>query len=210
MISDPTFDFDALMQDHVEDEDALEAIDMYNPFNSHSPLLSPLTTPCASYAPSPLPFTEDTAKPPSPSFTTEQPPLSGMHKSHSKWQSCENWKWKCCEWKAELNVRLDPDVPSHLRSKHTHATEPVVMEFNLEDALHASSGYIGLVEESWKWEHTLEELTGPKFKFWHCEWQGQWVLVHFLTTLSLINLNQLGHPYNQSAGSHYNRPGWSS
>ncbi|PBK63847.1 hypothetical protein ARMSODRAFT_893855, partial [Armillaria solidipes] len=50
--------------------------------------------------------------------------------------------------------------------------EAIETPFNTEDAPHASTGYLGLREETWKRHHTLEELTGPRYGFTHYPWTG--------------------------------------
>ncbi len=172
-ISDPAFDLSAVVRHRVEEEDALEALDAYDPFDSQSPLSSPPTTPCTSRAPSPSPDTEIFAELSVLAPPTPRPPPPATSKNHSKRQSRENRKRKRRKKKTGDRLTHHPDIPPRLRSKHTHAAEPLVTDFDVADAPHASSGYVGLVEESWKREHTLEELTGPKFNFWHCKWQGQ-------------------------------------
>lgn len=162
--SNPGFDLDAVVRCRVEEEDALDA---YDPFGQ-SPLSSPPSTPCISRVPSlnADPLTE----PPPSTPATLHPTDASTSQTHSK--SRNNRKRKRRETKAEHNSSLHQDVPPRLRSKHTHATEPLVTAFDVDDAPHASLGYIGLVEESWKREHTLDELTGPKFNFRHYGWQG--------------------------------------
>ncbi|PBK83052.1 hypothetical protein ARMGADRAFT_1089804 [Armillaria gallica] len=69
-------------------------------------------------------------------------------------------------------MAIDYVVPPRVRQKFTHAPEPITTDFNTNGASHASTSYIGLREETWKYKHILKELLGPKYGFTHCPWTG--------------------------------------
>ncbi len=166
-VADPQFDLATIVQAWVAEEELLASLDVYDPINSQSLLSSLPTTPATSPRSSPMP---DVAPPP-----LQQPEAqAGPSRSHSKAQSRQNRK--CKRERNRDSLKEDYATHPHLHAKHTHATEPLSVKFDLNAALHTSSGYVGLVEEMWKRQHSLEELLGPKYNFQHCPWGGGSVL----------------------------------
>ncbi|KAK0442271.1 uncharacterized protein EV420DRAFT_1485394 [Desarmillaria tabescens] len=163
----PSFDFPALVRDRVQEEEKLAALDAYDSFDSHSPLSLPPQTPPPS---SPTPENLSLADVPN------LPPLepASSTKLHAKRQSKRNRHLKRQRAKDD-RYAYDYEVPPPLRFKHTHATDPIAMEFDTDSAPHASTAYVGLREESWKREHTLDELLSPEYSFRHCPWIGQYI-----------------------------------
>ncbi|SJL16270.1 uncharacterized protein ARMOST_19790 [Armillaria ostoyae] len=172
-VPDPEFDFERLVKSRMADEDELAALDAFDPMDTRSPL--------SSVPPSPSLSTS------SPSHTMSNPTeisLSTYHTpgsselqdsatrlSHSKKQSKASRKRKHAEQKAHARI-TEYKAPPRLHAKHVQGAEPLMTAYATEEALHASTGYVGLVEDSWKRVHTLEELTGPKFGFSHKKWNG--------------------------------------
>ncbi|SJL15741.1 uncharacterized protein ARMOST_19246 [Armillaria ostoyae] len=169
-VPDPSFDFEGLVRHRVEEEDALESLDAYDPFDSQSPLSTPPDMPTNSRPPSPFDAAIPVNQvPDAPTHTPQAVPASS--RSHGKKQSRQNRKRKRQAQK-EHDVFSLQELPRNLQLKHTHAAEPIVTEFDVANAPHASTGYVGKVEATWKREHTLEELVGPRYNFQHCHWQG--------------------------------------
>ncbi|PBK83275.1 hypothetical protein ARMGADRAFT_1089621 [Armillaria gallica] len=161
-VPDPDFDFETLVHGGME-EDTLAALDVYDLFDSHSLLSSPLNTLANSHPSSPKPNKY-------PTSTNSQPDdCSSAEKSHGKQQSHKNCKQKCQEMVKDFMHKL----PSWLHSKHTHAAKAITTDFNVADVPHALSGYVGLVKDIWKRKHLLAELVGPKYNFHHCQWLGE-------------------------------------
>ncbi|KAK0429518.1 hypothetical protein EV421DRAFT_1745553 [Armillaria borealis] len=117
--------------------------------------------------------------------------------SHGKKQSWENWKHKHQAQK-EHDIFSPQELPCNLWLKHTHTAEPIITEFDVPNAPHVSTGYVGKVKVTWKWEHTLEELVGLQYNFQHCHWQG-----HVATPI----VDQQGHIISVLAG-HPEDPDW--
>ncbi|PBK63576.1 hypothetical protein ARMSODRAFT_858311, partial [Armillaria solidipes] len=198
MVPDPEFDFEALVHSQVEEEDALAELDTYNPFDSQSPLSLPPSTPTHSHPPSPSPSHHPIASQSAAASASIPQPQVLQSLTHNKKQSRCNCKRKQEEEKQQPGSTRK--IPCCLWRKHTHAAEPIVSEFDVADAPHATSGYVGIAEDTWKQQHTLEELLGPKFKFQHCEWQG-----HAATPI----VDRQGHVITVLAG-HPDDPDWES
>ncbi|PBK81490.1 hypothetical protein ARMGADRAFT_1091234 [Armillaria gallica] len=190
MVPDPEFDFKTLLRTHIEEEEEVELLDAYDPLDTHSLLSSP-----PSSHPS-LPEEPPHTQPPSttpPEVPQDQQPSTSLQ-THSKQQSRKNRKRKCQEAAKDFGT----DVHPHLKAKHVYATGPIMTDYNIGDAPYATSGYVGLREESWKQQHTLDELVGPKYNFCHYEWQGK-------TPTPVVN--QQGHVISVLAG-HPDNPSW--
>ncbi|SJL12090.1 uncharacterized protein ARMOST_15511 [Armillaria ostoyae] len=80
----------------------------------------------------------------------------------------------------------------------TITTKFHTVQFDVETAPHTSSGYVGLVKETWKRQHTLDELVGPKYCFQHS-------YVPHSTPTPIID--QCGHVISVLAG-HPDNPNW--
>ncbi len=83
VVPDPQFDFSALVKQRVQEEDHLAELDVYDPFDSQSPLSTPPLTPPASLICDPA--IENSI----PTLDLDPPAMS-----HSKRQSKANCKCK--------------------------------------------------------------------------------------------------------------------
>ncbi|PBK83213.1 hypothetical protein ARMGADRAFT_1089558 [Armillaria gallica] len=170
-VPDPEFNLKALLWSHIEEEETLEALDAYDLLDTHSLLSSPpstqSTSPDLETPTSSLPIQLLSA---AVLDAVPDQPLATSSKSHSKWQSHKNHKRKCQDAAKELHTNVHP----HLKAKHTHATNPIMADYDIRDAPHATSEYVGIREESWKQQYILDELLGPKHNFHHHHWQGEW------------------------------------
>ncbi|SJL18888.1 uncharacterized protein ARMOST_22490 [Armillaria ostoyae] len=182
-VPDPEFDFGALLKQRLDNELALEELDMFYPFDSQSPLTTPPSSPktwpqSADRDDTPeflcLPPL-DNASPSDYASTMAQPSASRTPLSHSKHQSKNNRKRKCELANAHKSA-FNYEVLPRVRLKHTHASDPIKTDFETQSAPHALTAYVGICEESWKQHHTLDELVGPKFGFTHCQWLGRKVV----------------------------------
>ncbi len=175
MVLDPEFDFTKLVKQHMEEEEQLAELDVYDPFDSHSPLSTPPTS--LELGP-----TTEFIKPPAEQSNPPLPadPLglgawlpSGLgSQSHATEQSKINRHHKRKREREETTA-LDYEPRPQIHMKHTLEPKAIATPFNTHDALHASTAYVRIREESWKHQHMLEELIAPSsYGFTHCTWSG--------------------------------------
>ncbi len=174
-VPDPEFDFAALLKQRLEEEEQLAELDMYDPTDSLSPLSTPPSTP-VTYPIDEINCEIDNIPALNNSVMHHSQSTSYIAQSTTQYRAKQKSK-KNRKRKRELEkasrMAIDYVVPPRVRQKFTHAPEPITTDFNTNSAPHASTGYIGLREETWKCEHSLEELLGPKYGFTHCPWTGE-------------------------------------
>lgn len=87
-----------------------------------------------------------------------------------------------------------------MQAKHVQPAEPLTTDFKTNKVPHASTGYVGLVEDTWKRLHTLEELTGPKYSFAHRPWQGRYMILWVHSSLCSPDVSRIPTPIMDSEG----------
>ncbi len=158
----------------MEEEDQLVKLDAYDPFDSHSPLstppMSPELGPTADFIEPPTELSS-LPLPANPLGPRAQLPSGSGSQRHAKEQSKANRRRKRKREREEMTA-LDYEPRPRIRVKHTLEPEAIATSFKTHDTPHASTAYLGIREESWKRQHTLEELTAPSYGFMHCPWSG--------------------------------------
>ncbi|PBK59997.1 hypothetical protein ARMSODRAFT_1027005 [Armillaria solidipes] len=149
VVPDPEFDFPALVKERMEQEEFFADLDTHDPFNSGLPLTTPPSSPELK-ASLDLTFNLPMASPalqPNAPMSDTSPPSNTPCPSHAKRQSKANCN---CKWKLakENSSIFEYEAPPSLCTKHTHTSSPVQTEFEIEQAPHASTAYVGIRKDS--------------------------------------------------------------
>ncbi|SJK99853.1 uncharacterized protein ARMOST_03164 [Armillaria ostoyae] len=146
---DLEFDFPALVKEHIEQEEFFADLDAHDPFDSGLPFTMPPSSPELKASLDPT-FNLPTASPalqPNAPMSDTSPPSDAPCPSHAKQQSKTNCKRKQKLAKENSSI-FEYEAPPSLCTKHTHASSPVQTEFEIEQAPHASTAYVGICEDS--------------------------------------------------------------
>ncbi|PBK86786.1 hypothetical protein ARMGADRAFT_1086279 [Armillaria gallica] len=145
VVPDPEFDFAKLVKQHMEEEDQLAKLDVYDLFDSHSPLstppMSPELGPTANFIELPtelssLPLPADPLGP-----RAQLPSGLGSQcraKEQSKANHCHKRKWE-----REEMTALDYKPHPQICVKHTLEPEAIATSFKTHNMPHASTAYLG-------------------------------------------------------------------